>query len=108
MNISIIVFAVIYKETTLGLALGVLAGGVLQLAIQIPMLYKKGFRYSAALELHHPGIRQIGKLILPGYSVPVFINLTSLWIRYSVLWLISWARARFQPYILPTGFFNFL
>ena len=65
LNISIIVFAVIYKETTLGLALGVLAGGVLQLAIQIPMLYKKGFRYSTAIELHHPGIRQIRKLILP-------------------------------------------
>ena len=49
----------------MGLALGVLAGGVLQLAVQIPMLYKKGFRYRPALELRHPGIRQIGKLILP-------------------------------------------
>lgn len=65
LNISIIVFAVIYGEGTLGLALGVLAGGVLQLAVQIPMLHKKGFRYRPALELRHPGIRQIRKLILP-------------------------------------------
>ncbi len=65
LNISIIVFAVICGEGTLGLALGVLAGGVLQLAVQVPMLYKKGFRWRPALELRHPGIRQIGKLILP-------------------------------------------
>lgn len=65
LNISIIAFAVIYGKGTLGLALGVLAGGVLQLAVQIPMLYKKGFRYRPAMELRHPGIRQIRKLILP-------------------------------------------
>ena len=65
LNISIIVFALFYGEGTLGLALGVLAGGVLQLAVQAPMLYKKGFRYRPALELKHPGIRQIGKLIVP-------------------------------------------
>ncbi len=65
LNISIIVFALFCGEGTLGLALGVLAGGVLQLAAQIPMLYKKGFRWRPALELRHPGISQIRKLLLP-------------------------------------------
>jgi len=65
LNISIIVFALLFGEGIEGLALGVLVGGVLQLAIQIPVLYKKGFRLKAPKTLNHPGARTIGKLMLP-------------------------------------------
>lgn len=65
LNIAIIVCALLFGEGTKGLATGVLIGGLLQLAVQIPVLYKKGFRPKFALCLKHPGVIQIGKLMLP-------------------------------------------
>jgi len=65
LNISIIVFALLFGEGIKGLALGVLVGGVLQLAIQIPVLYQKGFRLKFPKTLKHPAAKTIGKLMLP-------------------------------------------
>jgi len=65
LNISIIVFAMIFGEGIKGLALGVLVGGALQLAIQIPVLYKKGFRLKVPRTLKHPAAKTIGKLMTP-------------------------------------------
>ena len=65
LNISIILFALLFGEGIKGLALGVLVGGVLQLAVQIPVLYKKGFRLKAPKTLKNPGVKEIGKLMVP-------------------------------------------
>jgi len=65
LNISIIIFALLFGEGIKGLALGVLVGGFLQLAIQIPVLFKKGFRLKIPKTLNHPGAKVIGKLMLP-------------------------------------------
>jgi putative peptidoglycan lipid II flippase len=65
LNISIIVFALIFGEGIKGLSLGVLVGGVLQLAIQVPVLYKKGFRLRRPRTLRHPAAKTIGVLMLP-------------------------------------------
>lgn len=65
LNISIIVFALLFGEGITGLALGVLVGGVLQLAIQIPVLYKKGFHLELFRRFTHPAANTIGRLLLP-------------------------------------------
>ncbi|MCX5693815.1 MAG: murein biosynthesis integral membrane protein MurJ [Candidatus Omnitrophica bacterium] len=65
LNIAIIVCALLFGEGVLGLATGVLIGGVLQLAVQVPLLYKKGLRPKFTLDFKHPGLVQIGKLMLP-------------------------------------------
>lgn len=66
LNISIIVFAMLFGEGIKGLALGVLIGGVLQLAMQIPVLYRKGFRVRHFLRrFKHPAAKLIAKLMLP-------------------------------------------
>ncbi len=65
LNISIIVFALIFGEGVKGLALGVLIGGALQLIVQIPVLYKKGFRLKLPKTLNHPGAEAIRRLMLP-------------------------------------------
>jgi len=65
LNISIIVFALLLGEGTKGLACGVLVGGILQLAVQVPVLYKKGFHLKLALHFKHPGVIQVGRLMLP-------------------------------------------
>lgn len=65
LNISIIVFALSLGEGIAGLASGVLVGGVLQLAIQIPVLYRKGFRLQLFKRFRHPAAKLIGKLMVP-------------------------------------------
>ncbi|MFO8111760.1 MAG: murein biosynthesis integral membrane protein MurJ [Desulfosalsimonadaceae bacterium] len=48
-----------------GLAAGVLLGGILQLALQVPFLAKKGFRFWEYAPLYHPGIKKIAILMGP-------------------------------------------
>ncbi|MCC6758703.1 MAG: murein biosynthesis integral membrane protein MurJ [Candidatus Omnitrophica bacterium] len=66
-NIAVIASAFCTKyfsEPTYALAYGVLAGGVLQLAAQIPSMLKHGMRLEMT-PLSHPGAQQAGKLLLP-------------------------------------------
>ncbi|MFC1658793.1 murein biosynthesis integral membrane protein MurJ [Candidatus Omnitrophota bacterium] len=52
----------------LGLAIGVLLGGILQVAVQLPSLFKHGFRFGVLkinLKPIHPGIKRIGSLLIP-------------------------------------------
>lgn len=53
------------EAPVLALAFGVLAGGVLQLLLQLPFLIKKGFLFWEKAALYHPGLKKIGKLMLP-------------------------------------------
>lgn len=48
-----------------GLAIGVLIGGVLQLALQQPVLVCKGFRFWEKAKMIHPGLKRVGTLIPP-------------------------------------------
>ncbi len=65
LNIAIIVCALAFGEGTVGLAAGVLLGGLLQLAVQVPLLYKKGLRPKFTLNFNHPGVLQVKRLMLP-------------------------------------------
>ncbi len=49
-----------------GLAAGVLAGGLAQIAIQLPPLYRLGYRVRFRPSLTDPGVRKIAALMLPG------------------------------------------
>lgn len=52
-------------EPAVGLAIGVLLGGVLQLALQAPFLIAKGVRFWEQAVFFHPGLKRVGKLMLP-------------------------------------------
>jgi len=64
----------------IGLAVGVLAGGMLQLFLQVPFLFKKGFSFFKTTVLIHPGLKKIGRLTLPAilgagvYQVNMFVG----------------------------------
>ena len=47
------------------LAVGTLAGFTLQLLVQIPVMYKKGFRYKPEFAVFHPGVIKVFKLAAP-------------------------------------------
>lgn len=53
------------QEPVIGLALGVLIGGLLQLLLQVPFLIRMGLRFWEKAGLYHPGLRQVGVLMLP-------------------------------------------
>ncbi|MDL2274912.1 murein biosynthesis integral membrane protein MurJ [Desulfosarcina sp. OttesenSCG-928-G10] len=49
----------------MGLAVGVLIGGALQLALQLPYLVRYGIRFWKRSGLWHPAMKQVGLLMLP-------------------------------------------
>jgi len=65
MIISVFVISPHMKNPVTGLAFGVLIGGIFQLALQVPFLIKKGFSFRQKAGLYHPGLKKIGKLMLP-------------------------------------------
>ncbi|MBP9853398.1 MAG: murein biosynthesis integral membrane protein MurJ [Candidatus Omnitrophica bacterium] len=69
LNIAVIISAYIstrtMSEPVFGLALGVLAGGFLQLIFQWPATKKIGFTWKMPKSLSHPGAKKIGKLLVP-------------------------------------------
>ncbi|MBN1595614.1 murein biosynthesis integral membrane protein MurJ, partial [candidate division FCPU426 bacterium] len=68
------------QQQVIGWAWGALAGGLLQMAIQLPAVYKLGFRWQPLLHWRDPGLRRIVTLMLPavvGLSVTqvnLFVN----------------------------------
>jgi len=69
LNISIIVATLtlrpFFAEPITALAIGVLIGGVLQLSLQWPFLRKSGVKLKLRFNFRHPGLKQIGLLIVP-------------------------------------------
>jgi putative peptidoglycan lipid II flippase len=69
LNLSVIgsVFFIAPAMATpvIGLAIGVLIGGFLQLVLQLPILVRKGFRFWDTAGLMHPGLKKVGILIFP-------------------------------------------
>jgi len=53
------------QNQVIGLAMSVAVGGFLQLAIQIPVLWKAGFTLRWRWEPKHPGVQRVGKLMVP-------------------------------------------
>jgi putative peptidoglycan lipid II flippase len=68
-NISIIAAALglrsFFAEPITALAVGVLIGGVLQLALQWPFLRKCGIKLKFRFNFRHPGLKQVGLLMFP-------------------------------------------
>jgi putative peptidoglycan lipid II flippase len=65
-------------EPILGVAVGVVAGGAAQFAMQLPSLKLRGLLFGLRFEPGHPGVRRIGQLMVPsllGLSVTQ-VNLT--------------------------------
>jgi putative peptidoglycan lipid II flippase len=80
MILSVLLLVSRLKPPVLSLAIGVLAGGLIQLLFQIPFLCKKGITFRFNFDFRHPAIRRIGLLMVPGligtavYQLNVFID----------------------------------
>ncbi len=97
-------------QPIVGMAVGTLIGGILQLSIQLPALAKTGFRFFPHLNLKDPGLQRILRLMIPatiGLSatqINLFINtrFASSCIEGSV----SWLQYAFRLVQLPIGVFG--
>jgi putative peptidoglycan lipid II flippase len=58
-----------------GLVYGVILGALLHLLIQVPGLLRYQFRWEAALNLDHPGVRQVLRLLGPRVLTMFFLQL---------------------------------
>lgn len=78
--LSVFLFYQAFQKPVMTLAIGVLAGGVIQFLFQIPFLWQKGIRFRFNFNFRHPAIRRIGILMVPGvvgtavYQINVFID----------------------------------
>ena len=62
-----------FQVPIVALAVGVLVGGVLQLLLQMPTLYRKGFPLGLRFDFRHPAVRKIALLMGPSvFGVGVY------------------------------------
>ena len=57
-----------FTDPLYGVAAGVLAGGVLQIALQVPFMARAGFRMKLSLDMRHPGLGKIFRTSLLGIA----------------------------------------
>jgi putative peptidoglycan lipid II flippase len=78
--LSVLLFYSVIQPPVMTLALGVLAGGIVQFLFQLPFLSKKGVSFRFNFNFRHPAIKRIGFLMIPGligtavYQLNVFID----------------------------------
>ena len=84
---GIVLLSRFFSEPLFGVCAGVIAGGVLQVLLQVPYLVKSGFRMKVSLDFKHPGIRRIFRMIAPAvFGIAVYqINILMSTILASLL-----------------------
>ncbi len=62
-----------FDQPLYGLAIGIVLGGIMQFILQIPYMIKAGFKMKFSLDLNHPGIRTIFRMMAPAlFGVAVY------------------------------------
>jgi putative peptidoglycan lipid II flippase len=99
-----------------GMAWGVVIGGALQLAWQLPSLYRLGFRFRPAVDFGHPGLRHIARLMGPAIigNASVQVNvLVNTFFAASIVDPVrgldgatAWLQYAFRFMQLPLGLFG--
>ncbi len=84
-----------FADPSVGIAWGVILGGVLQLLIQVPPLIKEGLFPKFSFKWKHPAVRKIGRLMLPS-------------VYGSAVYQINLLAITFMASYLPTGSVSYL
>lgn len=93
-----------------GMAIGAMLGGILQFAVQLPSLIKKGWHFCWQLDFKDPGIRKIGKLMIPGTvglaATQVNVAVNTILATSQGDGAVSWISYAFRIMQLPIGLFG--
>ena len=103
----------LFKEVgmhpTTGMAAGVIVGGIAQFLIQVPSMYRVGFRYKPLLSFRDPRVlevlRLMGPAILGVAAVPIN-QLTNTWFITSGDEWLPWIQGAYRIMHLPLGIFG--
>lgn len=93
----------------IGMAIGTLIGGAAQFLMQIPSLYKVGFRFSPILSFTDPGVRNVMRLMGPailGTSAVQINVLVNTFFVSDINGGISWLGYAFRLMQFPIGIFG--
>jgi putative peptidoglycan lipid II flippase len=69
-----------FRTPAVALAVGILIGGVIQFAIQIPALVRRGMNFSPSVSISDPGVRKVARLMGPAffgmgvYQINLFVD----------------------------------
>lgn len=84
LNICLILSALFFSrfldKPVYALSIGVIIGGIVQLAALIPPLLKLGFRFFGEVDLFHKGVKKVGRMMLPSvfgsaaYQLDMLVN----------------------------------
>ena len=92
-----------------GMAIGVFMGGIAQFVIQVPSMYRVGFRYRPLLSLRDPRVLQVIHLIGPAVlgvaAVQVNQFTNTFFITSGSAWL-TWISRAYRVVHLPIGIFG--
>ena len=94
---------------TTGMAVGVIVGGLLQFLIQVPSMYKVGFRYRFLLNFRDERVIQVLKLMGPailGVAAVQINQLTNTWFITSEDEWLPWIQGAYRIMHLPLGIFG--
>ncbi len=93
----------------IGMAIGTLVGGAAQLLIQIPSLFKVGFRFSPRLSFRDEGVRRVMRLMIPaviGTSAVQIKVMVDTFIVSGIEGGNSWLPYSFRLMQFPIGLFG--
>lgn len=97
-------------DPIVAVAAGALLGAVGQVALQVPALYREGFRYRPLLDPRDPGLRAILRLMGPGtlagaaVQINLLVNLVLA--TGQGTGAVSWLGYAFRVMYLPIGLFG--
>ena len=89
------------------IAIGAIVGGVGQIVLQLPALYREGYRYRPEFDPADPGLREILRLIGPGTiagaAVQINLLVNMVLATGEGTGAVSWLSYAFRVMYLPIG-----
>ncbi len=98
------------QPAIVGMAIGTLVGGFLQLACQVPALRRTGFRLRPVLDWSDPGLRRVFALMVPAIigmgatQINIFVNTN--YAASCAEGSVSWLNYAFRLVQFPIGMFG--
>src|SRR4051812_31257 len=93
----------------IGMAIGTTIGGAAQFLIQVPSLYKVGFRFHPGLSFTNPGVRHVMRLMTPAIlgtsAVQINVLVNTMFVT-SIGGGVSWLSYAFRLMQFPIGLFG--
>jgi len=98
------------RDPIFGLTVGVLVGGLMQFLVQVPSVWRRGFRWRPVLSFRDPGFRRVMALFIPvaiglaGTRINVLVN--TILVTPLAQGSVSWLSYAFRIMHLPLGLFG--